>query len=209
MGGVFGALLVLAASGCSAAARPAGATADRSGPAVETSLDDAAAAPAPPPPPAWTVRVIALEVEHDPDGARYTSWVQERYELEADGSFDYSAYFGGMPIEMNHNDGVQDWDAGEPGRAVLGAVRAILADPERLAELTPEPDDGPAPGCPGRCYHLGVEDERGDSTFLLGENGGRAHELLDGAFSALIAAFESATGRPLTPGQLPQTPVQR
>jgi hypothetical protein len=97
-----------------------------------------------------------------------------------------------------------EWDAGDAGRAVLDVAAGLLADPERRAELTPEPDDGPDPACPGRCYHIGVEDDHGDSTFLLGETGGRAFELLDGAFTALIAAFERGTGRPLTPTQLPQ-----
>jgi hypothetical protein len=217
MDGVLGAILLLAALACGSAARSPGAAdpgvlpdASAQGesaaapPApVDAAPDESAAVPPAAPNATWTVRVVAIDIERQPDGERFVSFVQESYDLEPETSLRYSAYFGGMPIEMNHMDGME-WDAGEAGRAVFDAAAAILADPERLAELSPEPDDGPSPPCPGRCYHLGVEDDRGDSTFLLGENGGRAFEILDGAFTALITAFERDTGRPLTPAQLPQ-----
>lgn len=154
-------------------------------------------------PASHSVEAIVLEIDHQPDGARYPNHVRERYALGSDAFIDYAAYFGGMPIEMNHNDSVR-WDAGEHGRRVLETMRSIVATPARFAELTLLADDAPEPVDPRRTYRIRLERDRADSTVLLPDGGPRAFALLDAAFRAMVAAFERGTGRPLRPGDLPQ-----
>ncbi|MBN1770883.1 MAG: hypothetical protein JXB32_06480 [Deltaproteobacteria bacterium] len=209
--GRLGALLLLLAGACGPAA---GATPTNPRQPADAPPPDDATDPAPGPHDdlaprtarpdgEWSIRVVAVELERQPDGERYPNWVRESYRLESDGVLDYSAYFGGMPIEMNHMDGIE-WEAGATGQAVFDAVLAVLDDPARFAELTPVPDDGPEPTCLRPCYRIGLSRADGDHTFVLGDRETPALAELETAFAALIAAFESATGRPLSPGDLPQ-----
>jgi hypothetical protein len=181
-------------------ARPDNPATDR--PAADEAMpgDDASSPPAAA---AYVPLEIAFEINRQPDGGRYPNYVQERFALGSDSFLDYSAYFGGMPIEMNHNDGVR-WDAGEHGRAVFDAARSILADPALFAELTALSDDVPDPWPEPGFYKLQVERDRGEYSFLLQDRSTRAFGILDAAFAAMLSAFESATGRPLSPGDLPQ-----
>jgi hypothetical protein len=211
--GLSGAILLLLLPACGPAARStpadpgrgASPPPPRDGPVEpQPGADEATAPPPLAAGPGWTFGTVAIEHERGADGARYPNWVKESYRLESDGVLDYTAYFGGMPIEMNHMDGVR-WEAGEAGRAVIDVVDAIVADPALFAALVPVPDDGPAPSCPPPCYRLGLSQDDGDYSFVLPDRNTRAFDALDAAFSALLAAFESATGRPLRPGDLPQS----
>jgi hypothetical protein len=151
----------------------------------------------------YTVRGLHYEIEHEPDGKRYPNQVKESYALEADGTLRYSAYFGGMPIEMNHMDSL-DWKSGAHGQKVLDVVSALLADPERQAELKILPDDAPSPPFADKHYLVQLTKDKADSTRYAKDPKTRAFRELDQAFTALITAFEKATGRPRSPGSLPQ-----
>lgn len=135
-------------------------------------------------------RVIVLEIHRDADGKRYPTPVDEMYRLEADGVLHYSAYFGNMPIEMNHNDSIA-WKSGEAGKKVFAAFATVAT---RLDKV---PDDRRG------VYVIGYH--RGESRAIANKQG-KAFKAVDPAFRALIAAFEKATGRPLKAGDLPQTP---
>ncbi len=205
-GRILAALAGMVVSACGPATPHRSSAADHPATTTHGASSNRTVAVAPTPPPAAssvTVRVIAIDIEHQPDGARYPSYVKESYTLESDASLDYSAYFGGMPTSMNHMDGLA-WDAGERGRAVLAAATEIVSDADRRARLSEVPDEAPAPPCPGRCYRIGVRTNDADSTLLLGQDGSADFGLVDGAFTALLRAFEHATGRPLRSDQLPQ-----
>lgn len=144
---------------------------------------------------------VSVEVEHRPDGKKRPNYVKESYSLSPDGKLDYSAYFGGIPMNMNHMDGTE-WLSGAHGKRVFDAVRKLLADPAHGPGLVKESDDDSARGLRG-VYRVRVTDESGDSTWYA-KPGTRAFARIDEAFGALIAAFENATGRPRKPGDLPQ-----
>ena len=94
------------------AADPAGTlAAEPADSSAAPAADDGAGNPTGAAADAWSVRVVRLDFERQPDGVRYSSFGQEGYELEPDGVLRYSGYFGGMPIELNHMDGVE-WPAG-------------------------------------------------------------------------------------------------
>lgn len=154
-------------------------------------------------PGAYTVRGLYHEVAHQPDGKRYPNYVQESYDFAGDGTLTYTAYFGGMPTNMNHMDGV-DWKSGADGKKVLDVVRALLADPDRRAELKVLPDEAPSPPFADKHYLVKLSNADGDSTRYVKDPKTRAFREIDQAFAALIAAFEKATGRPLSPFALPQ-----
>ena len=135
------------------------------------------------------LRVIVLEVHHEADGKRYPTPVDERYELEGD-VLHYSAYFGNMPIDINHNDSI-DWKTGEAGKKVHAAFARVSNQLDKL------------PADRKGIYVIGFE--RGDSRAIANRKG-KAWAAVDPAFRAMIAAFEKATGRPLKAQDLPQTP---
>ena len=135
------------------------------------------------------LRVIVLEVNHDADGKRYPTPVKERYELEGD-VLHYGAYFGNMPIEMNHNDSV-DWKTGEAGKKVHAAFATVSKQLDKI------------PANRTGVYVIGFQ--RGDGR-AIADKKGKAWAAVDPAFRAMIAAFEKATSRPLKAGDLPQTP---
>ena len=151
----------------------------------------------------YSPQAVVFEIERQPDGGRYPSYVKERFALGSDSFLDYSACFGGMPIEMNHNDSVR-WDAGEHGLAVFDAVRAILADPALFADLIALPDDAPDPWSTPGFYKVRVERDEVDFSYVLQERSTRAFGILDAAFGAMVSEFENSRGRPLRPGDLPQ-----
>jgi len=150
----------------------------------------------------YTVRVVSFEIEREPDGKRYPNQVRERFSLEKDGRLRYSAYFGGMPMEMNHNDSV-DWPAAEAGRKVLEtALRLANEGAPGLKDL---PDDAPTPAVTASgLYTIGVTRAGGDSTKVIVDSKSKAWAELDAAFAAMVGRFEAATGRPKKPGDLPQ-----
>lgn len=213
-GWVVGAVVVLGGAACgsspppcptdSRAATAVSAVSDVSA-AGEGSDGGASSTPAGPTaaPTGTSVEAIALEIERQPDGARYPNYVKESYELGGDGFLDYFAYFGGIPIHMNHTDR-ERWDAGEHGRRVLETMRSIVATPERLAEVTLLSDGTAEPADLQGVYRVRLERDHSDSTVVLRDRGTRAFALLDAAFSAMLAAFEQSSGRPLRPGDLPQ-----
>jgi len=145
-----------------------------------------------------TIRSLHYEVTREPDGKRYPNQVKETYRLDSDGTLRYSAYFGGMPTNMNHMDGVE-WASGDSGRKLLATALKLLRDPTSgLREL---PDDRPYPP---DAFLVGVTRENADSTWYVDDRSSKAWAALETAFGALIAEFEKSTGRPKTAGELPQ-----
>ncbi|MBI4872309.1 MAG: hypothetical protein HY814_12175, partial [Candidatus Riflebacteria bacterium] len=61
-------------------------------------------------------------------------------------------------------------------------------------------DPWPDPGF----YKIRVERDEADSSYVLQDRSTRAFGILDAAFGAMMSEFESSTGRPLRPGDLPQ-----
>ena len=66
------------------------------------------------------------------------------------------------------------------------------------------PDDAPTPPFGDKHYLLGLTKANADSTWYVKDPKTRAFRDIDAAFTALIDAFEKATGRPRRPGDLPQ-----
>src|SRR5437764_11437072 len=88
----------------------------------------------------YSVREILVRVWREPDGKKYPNQVKETYVVEKNGRLKYTAYFGGMPTDMNHMDSVE-WTGAE-GKALLelaarlaneGALKKV-ADGESLPE---------------------------------------------------------------------------
>jgi hypothetical protein len=154
----------------------------------------------------YTVRSVHFEVWREPDGKQRPNQMNEGYDLQADGTLSYSAYFGGMPTQMNHVDGIE-WNSGGHGKKMLGVVRALLADPVRRGELKRLPDDSPSPPFTDKHYLVGLTKNGADSTWYVKDAKTRAFREIDQAFASLIAAFEKATGRPRKPTDLPQRPA--
>ncbi len=145
------------------------------------------------------VREIVLTVQREGGSKKYPNPVTETYQLDRGGVLRYSAYFGNMPMEWNHNDSIE-WRSGDAGKQVLQIAAQLVGDHDsgakerRGSEL---PDSG--------VYFIRVAVADGDAERVLARHA-RGFPLLDGAFQSLIAAFERATHRPLTPDQLPQAP---
>lgn len=147
-------------------------------------LETSALADAPKP------RVVVLSVHRDADGKRYPTPVDETYELQADGVLRYSAYFGNMPIEMNHNDSYS-WTSGDDGKKVFAAIATVAKQLDKV------PDERKG------IYVIGFT--QGDSR-AIADKKGKAWAAVDPAFRALIISFEKASGRPLKAADLPQAP---
>lgn len=151
--------------------------------------------------PDFKIRVIMHEVERQADGKKYPNSAKESYRLDSNGMLRYSAYFGGMPMSMNHNDSL-DWHAGEAGKRLLETAARLVEG--RVEGVTDMRDDEslPYPKAPGY-FMLGVTRAQADSSKLITKPDSPAWQELATAFSDLQRAFEQATGRPLTPGSLP------
>jgi hypothetical protein len=145
----------------------------------------------------YTVQEILVRVWREPDGKKYPNQVKETYAVEKSGRLKYTAYFGGMPTNMNHMDGVE-WASAE-GKALV-ELAARLANEGALRKVR---DDEPVPEGAG-VYIVGVRKNDADSTQVASDNKSAAWQELDAAFRALVAKFESATGRPKKPTELPQ-----
>jgi hypothetical protein len=154
----------------------------------------------------YSIRDITIEVEHMPDGKKRPNYVKEYYCLTAEGLLQYSAYFGGMPIEMNHMDKIE-WSSSDDGRKVLGLVQALLADPARSKGLKVRPDNAAPLASNAKVYLVHLTKDNVDLTIVSDNPKTPAFKEIDGAFTALIGAFEKATGRPLNPVDLPQSQV--
>jgi hypothetical protein len=153
-----------------------------------------------PPPPPKKAKVIRghFTVWRQPDGKKYPNQVKETYILERDGKLDSRAYFGGMPIDINHNDSIE-WK-GAAVTAVLDAMDGVKADMVLATDDKPLPDNGEG------LYIATVNDAKGDTTRYAKDKTTAAWKAVDASFQKLLVEFEKATGRPLKPGQLPQTP---
>ncbi|HZS35249.1 MAG TPA: hypothetical protein VFF06_00405 [Polyangia bacterium] len=141
---------------------------------------------------------ISFEVTHEPNGRKYPNQLKERYTLDSDGKLHYSAYFGGMPIDLNHNDDAE-WAARDSGRRVLATVNRLLGDPASGLHEIPDSESPP-----DGAYVVTVREHDADSTRVVNDRRSRAWSLIDARFRAMVAAFEKATGRPKKPSQLPQ-----
>ena len=150
----------------------------------------------------YRVVSVHLEVEHQADGKKYPNYLKESYRLGADGVLAYRAYFGGVPMKMNHMDSAT-WKAGRHGRKVFAAIASLLADPAGQAALRERPDGTPMPSAGEAIYLVAVEKDDHPSTRQLERSQAKAYGVLDKAFQALIARFERETGRPRTVGDLP------
>jgi hypothetical protein len=145
-----------------------------------------------------TATVISWEITHEPDGKKYPNQVKESYSITRDGKLSYGAYFGGMPIDMNHNDRVE-WRSGEAGQRLFAAVQSLLSD--QTSGLHEIPDSESAPD---GSYNVTVRNHDADSTRIVNNRKSRAWALIHARFDELIAAFEVATHRPKKPGELSQ-----
>src|SRR4051812_18668545 len=146
----------------------------------------------------FSVREILVRVWREPDGKKYPNQVKESYVLERDGRLRYTAYFGGMPTNMNHMDSVQ-WAAGADGKALL-ELAARLANEGALKAVG---DDESVPEGAG-VYLVGVTRHHADSTQVAIDRKSAAWRELDAAFLALVKKFERETGRPRKPADLSQ-----
>lgn len=136
------------------------------------------------------IQQVVFEVHRAAQPPKYPLPVKERYALQANGTLAYFAYFEGMPIELNHVDSVE-WASGPTGTKALEAVRSAIGKARPWA-------DGDTP--PQGAYVVTVRTHDSDFTVVLS----RGQRALDGAFEAMLAAFEKQLGRPLKPGDLPQ-----
>jgi hypothetical protein len=151
----------------------------------------------------YRVESVHLEVEHQADGKKYPNYLKESYRLDGEGTLEYSAYFGGVPMEMNHMDSAT-WKSGRHGQKVFAAIAALLADPAGRAALRERPDGTPMPSAGEAVYLVSLAKDGHSSTRQLAPAQAKAYGVLDQAFQALIAQFERETGRPRTVGDLPQ-----
>lgn len=151
----------------------------------------------------YVIRGVGFEAEREPDGQRYGTQVKETYALDSRGRLSYSAYFGGVPIEMNHNDSAE-WDAGEHRRRVFDAVHTILANSSLRSDTVLLSDESPEPAAGAGAYRLALRRGQADQTRFLGDERSGAFRELHSAFQPLISAFESVTGRPLNLEDLSQ-----
>jgi len=149
----------------------------------------------------YTVRSVSFEVQHEADGKKRPNQVKEHYRLDRDGTLRYTAYFGGVPIEMNHMDSIE-WASGEHGKKVLAGVAALLGQFPVLEDDKPQP-----PVDANGVFLVGVTLKDADSTrFATKET--KAWAAVQQLFGKLVAEFEKATGRPKTVGDLPQRPAR-
>ncbi len=139
---------------------------------------------------------VTFQVTHAADGKKYPTPVIETYEVHADGSVHYAAYLQNMPTNLNHQDSA-DWASSAPGRAVIAAARARRGRCRTEHDKFPTAKEG--------VYWATVT--RGDhdvALFAAQNDTPAAFKAIRRPFRALIAAFEKATGRPLSSTTLPQ-----
>lgn len=141
--------------------------------------------------------VVTITVKREADGKKYPVPVIESYELSKTGVLRYSAYFENMPIDLNHNDGIE-WTAGADGKRVLAAAQAAIPSLSVWTDGTPQPGGG------RDGYFVLVASKAGDTTRYTRDPKSKGWRRIDPVFRAMIAKFEAATGRPLRPEQLPQ-----
>src|SRR5580765_2707702 len=80
----------------------------------------------------YSVREILVRVWREPDGKKYPNQVKETYVVDKSGRLSYTAYFGGMPTDMNHMDSVE-W-SGPEGKALI-ELAAKLANEGALKRV--------------------------------------------------------------------------
>ncbi len=148
---------------------------------------------------ALSIRIVSIEFARERDGDRYPNPVNERFQLERNGTLKYFAYFGSMPMDCNHCDSTA-WKSGALGTQVLSVALALAVD--KTAGIEGLPDEAPSPG--PRVFIVGVTADHSDSTRVIRDPATPAYQRLLEAFNPMIAAFEESTGRPLKPDQLPQ-----
>jgi hypothetical protein len=144
-----------------------------------------------------TVRQIRFEIERKADGKKYPLPVKEGYTLDEHGALRYSAYFGNMPTNMNHNDSIE-WKSESTGAHLVDTAIKLYD------QLTVLPDDKQAPNGELEVYLVDfTKSGKGSRRYVL-DHKATAWGELDGAFQAMVTAFEKATGRPKKPNELPQ-----
>jgi hypothetical protein len=142
--------------------------------------------------------VISWEITHERDGKKYPNQVKESYSITRDGKLSYGAYFGGMPIDMNHNDDVE-WRSGETGQRLFAAIQSLLSDQKSGLHEIPDSESPPEGS-----YNVTVRNHDADTTRIVSDRKSRAWALIHARFDELIAAFEAATHRPKKPHELSQ-----
>jgi|GEM_PF-6601940 len=148
-----------------------------------------------------TVRQISFAIWHEADGKKYPNQVKESYTLGADGVLSYSAYFGGMPTEMNHMDDV-DWKSGAVGKQALAVALSLVAD--KTAGVDEKAEDNSSEVTHAYVYFVGLTRNDVDSDAVIKDPKSPAYRRLHAAIAKLLVAFEKATHRPFTVGKLPQ-----
>jgi hypothetical protein len=149
-------------------------------------------------PPTLTVTHVSFSVKREANGKKYPLPVGEGYALDSDGKLQYSAYFYNMPINMNHNDGIE-WNTGQAGRQLFTALDSIVG--RKVKGLRKLPDDKSSPET---AYVLRVEERGSEQTYVVDDVRSPAWAIINQKFNALVAEFEKATGRPMDPFKLPQ-----
>ncbi len=143
-----------------------------------------------------TVRQIRFEIEREADGKKYPLPVKESYTLDEHGLLRYSAYFGNMPTNMNHNDSIE-WKSESAGAHLVDTAIKLY---DQLSVLR---DDTKAPADLDIFFVDFTRSGKGSRRYVY-DHKAAAWSELDGAFQAMVAAFEKATGRPKKPNELPQ-----
>jgi len=142
---------------------------------------------------------VSFELTHEPDGKKYPNQVKESYTLTSDGNLAYFAYFGGMPTDMNHTDGLS-WASGAAGQRVFAALQRMLAESQKGLRQLSDSESAPTGS-----YRITIRERNADSGRIVDDKTSPAWRTLDAAFGALVTAFEKTTGRPYNVGQLPQS----
>ncbi len=145
------------------------------------------------------VTSLTFEIWRKPDGKKYPMPLQEHYQVQRDGAIVYSGYFGDVPMEFPHNDGVT-WPSGTVATKFLGLVQRLARDPK--SGLKYFADGSEPPSDFGGKLQVGVRLGDADQTYGLAPGPCAARKQLEPALIAVIAAFEKGTGRPLTPAKL-------
>ena len=139
------------------------------------------------------IRLIRFSIDHIPTGEEFR--LKVNYTLEADHMLKYSAYYYSMPIEMNHMDSMT-WPAGKYGILLFETALRLLPKLSELKDGEVEP--------PIETFIVGISEDEKDSTFFVRANESKEWQEINNLFQKMIAEFEVATGRPLSPGELPR-----
>lgn len=150
----------------------------------------------------YLINYISIEIQHQADKKKYPNYIKESYDLNEDGILKYGAYFGGVPMSMNHNDGL-NWNSGDHGRKVFSKVLSLLNNFSNTSGLTIYSDTS-RPSCDDRVYFLSVKKDNLDIRYFTDDPKTPAYKEIDRVFNDLINVFEKETGRPRKVSDLSQ-----